>query len=143
MLHFQRLVRRKSDTMWFILMTRSKRTRSTKTQSITVTLLIFVHDVFFILNAIFECFKWEYRPFIKIRESTSNKQLLNSNGNYMVFKMYFLLAYFSITSSLYADIKSFCCPSKYIEAFKFWNLDLCWVLHVVPETKKQEIWFSK
>lgn len=43
-----------------------KRTRSTKTQSVIVTLFTFVHDVFFILNAIFECFKWEYRLFIKI-----------------------------------------------------------------------------
>lgn len=34
-----------------------KRTRSTKTQSVVVTLFTFVHDVVFILNAVFECFK--------------------------------------------------------------------------------------
>lgn len=34
-----------------------KRTRSTKTQSVVVTLFTFVHDVFFILNATFEFFK--------------------------------------------------------------------------------------
>lgn len=52
-----------------------KRTRCTKTQSVVVVLFTFVHDVFFILHAIFECYKMGIYTFHKDLQS----QLQTSN----------------------------------------------------------------
>lgn len=54
-----------------------KRTRSTKTQSVVVTLFTFVHHVFFVPNAVFEYFKMGIQNLHKDLQSTSTKQLLN------------------------------------------------------------------